>query len=99
MKPKRQSVKRWFEAGRLAMRPYLSTFAYDADLDVWVGRNPELRGCMTQADTLIEARLMLYDARTSWIEHSLAYGLEIPTPSGLVQEIAVYVYDGNGKQI
>lgn len=95
----RRSLALYFEAGRLAMRPYQAQFTYDAHLDVWVGKCPELDGCMTQGGTLDEARLMLYDARTLWIEHSLLNGLDVPTPKGLVGEIVMHVYDGQGNRV
>jgi antitoxin HicB len=46
----------------------------------WFARMPELRGCMTEADTLEEAMEMVRDAQRAWIEACLEDGTPIPEP-------------------
>jgi len=46
----------------------------------WFARMPELRGCMTEADTLEEVMEMIRDAQRAWIEACLEDGTPIPEP-------------------
>jgi antitoxin HicB len=46
----------------------------------WFARMPELRGCMTEADTLQEAIEMVRDAQRAWIQACLEDGTPIPEP-------------------
>ncbi|MFB3882394.1 MAG: type II toxin-antitoxin system HicB family antitoxin [Armatimonadota bacterium] len=46
----------------------------------WFARMPELRGCMTEADTLDELMEMIRDAQRAWIEACLEDGTPIPEP-------------------
>ncbi|MGD8239243.1 MAG: toxin-antitoxin system HicB family antitoxin [Armatimonadota bacterium] len=46
----------------------------------WFARIPELRGCMTEADTLEEAMDMIRDAQREWIAACLDDGTPIPEP-------------------
>jgi antitoxin HicB len=46
----------------------------------WFARMPELRGCMTEADTLEEAMEMIRDAQRAWIEACLEDATPIPEP-------------------
>ena len=46
----------------------------------WFARMPELRGCMTEADTLEETMEMIRDAQRGWIEACLEDGTPIPEP-------------------
>lgn len=41
----------------------------------------ELRGCMTEGDTLEETLEMIEDAKKCWLEISLEEGLPIPEPA------------------
>jgi antitoxin HicB len=49
----------------------------------WFARMPELRGCVTEADTLEEAMEMIRDAQRAWIEACLEDGTPIPEPQPL----------------
>ena len=42
---------------------------------------PDLKGCLTQADTLDEVAPMAEEARTLWIEAAYENGIDIPLPS------------------
>jgi len=46
----------------------------------WFARMPELRGCITEADTLGEVMEMIRDAQRAWIEACLEDGTPIPEP-------------------
>jgi antitoxin HicB len=46
----------------------------------WFARMPELRGCMTEADSLEEAMEMIRDAQRAWIEACFEDGTPIPEP-------------------
>ena len=46
----------------------------------WFARMPELRGCMTEADTLQEAIEMIRDAQRAWMQACLEDGTPIPEP-------------------
>ena len=46
----------------------------------YVGYIPDLKGCVTQAETKAEILDMLEDAKKCWIEAALEDGLEIPEP-------------------
>lgn len=46
----------------------------------WFARMPELRGCVTEADTLEEVMEMIRDAQRAWIEACLEDGTPIPEP-------------------
>ena len=46
----------------------------------YVGYVPDLRGCVTQAETKTEIVEMLEDAKKCWIEAALEDGLQIPEP-------------------
>ncbi len=46
----------------------------------YVGYIPELKGCITQAETKAEILEMLEDAKKCWIEAALEDGVEIPEP-------------------
>jgi predicted RNase H-like HicB family nuclease len=43
-------------------------------------RCPELRGCITCADTIEEGLKMLEDAKLCWIDACLEDGMEVPEP-------------------
>lgn len=42
---------------------------------------PDLPGCLTQGETLVEAAQMAEDARRNWIRVALEDGMAIPLPS------------------
>jgi len=46
----------------------------------WFARMPELRGCMTEADTMEKAVAMIRDAQREWIAACLEDGTPIPEP-------------------
>lgn len=46
----------------------------------YVGYVPDLKGCITQAETKAEIVEMLEDAKKCWIEAALEDGLDIPEP-------------------
>ena len=46
----------------------------------YVGYIPELKGCITQAETKAEIVEMLEDAKKCWIEGALEDGIDIPEP-------------------
>lgn len=46
----------------------------------YVGYIPNLKGCITQAQTKAEIVEMLEDAKQCWIEAALEDGLDIPEP-------------------
>ncbi|MBQ9377787.1 MAG: type II toxin-antitoxin system HicB family antitoxin [Schwartzia sp.] len=46
----------------------------------YVGYVPDLKGCITQAETKAELVDMLEDAKKCWIEAALEDGLRIPEP-------------------
>jgi predicted RNase H-like HicB family nuclease len=46
-------------------------------------QHPELRGCITCADTIGEGLEMLEDAKRSWIEACIEDNIEIPEPSNV----------------
>jgi antitoxin HicB len=47
----------------------------------YVATIPDLKGCITQAETLTELVDMIKDAKLCWLESALDYGTEIPEPS------------------
>lgn len=60
-------------------RPYAIEVRQYED-GTWFARMPELRGCMTEADTLEEAIHMIRDAQRAWIAACLEDGTPIPDP-------------------
>lgn len=47
----------------------------------YVATIPDLKGCITQAETLAELAAMIKDAKMCWLESALDYGTEVPEPS------------------
>lgn len=47
----------------------------------YVASTPELKGCVVQGDTIIEARENLKQFRVDYIEHLLDHGLPVPEPA------------------
>jgi antitoxin HicB len=52
-----------------------------ASEDGYVGYIPDLKGCITQAETKVELLEMLEDAKKCWIETALEDGMNIPEPA------------------
>ena len=46
----------------------------------YVGYIPDLKGCITQAETRDEIITMLEDAKKSWLEAAISGGIKIPEP-------------------
>ncbi len=66
--------------------PYAIEFKKDAtdpDQPVWFAQVKELPGCVTEADSLDEAAVMIWDAMRVWIQGSLDANLPIPEPQPL----------------
>lgn len=63
--------------------PYTIEFKQDTSNPsdpVWFASVRELRGCMTEADSIQEAAQMIQDALRVWIQGSLDAGVPIPEP-------------------
>jgi antitoxin HicB len=56
----------------------------EEDEGTWFARVAELPGCMTAADTAVEAVEMALDALIGWIEIALQDGQPIPEPKSKV---------------
>ena len=52
----------------------------------YAARLPELRGCITCADTWEELQFMIEDAKKAWIQCSLECGDPIPEPMSLEKQ-------------
>ncbi len=50
------------------------------DDGTWFARIPELRGCMTEADTVEEVLELVRDAQREWVSACLEDGTPIPEP-------------------
>ena len=46
----------------------------------WLGKIPDLPGCITFGDTKEEALEMIEDAKIAWLTHSIEEGYPIPEP-------------------
>ena len=51
----------------------------------YVGFFPELKGCITCADTLEELIVNLMDAKHAWVESMLEMNMEIPEPESFTE--------------
>lgn len=74
------------QAQLLANRPYLSVVFLDKSTEgepVYVAFNPELEGCISQGDSVAEARHNLNDARVDFVYFLLEDGLSVPAPQFL----------------
>ncbi|WP_187115211.1 type II toxin-antitoxin system HicB family antitoxin [Clostridium tyrobutyricum] len=49
----------------------------------YILRHPELKGCFTCADNIIEGKTLLDDARLLWLEAAFKEGIKIPKPKPL----------------
>ena len=54
---------------------------HPADEGGYVVEIPELTGCLSQAETLEDALIMLEDAKITWLETALEDGIEILEPA------------------
>lgn len=52
----------------------------------YVATIPDLKGCITQAETLAELAEMIKDAKMCWLESALDYGTEIPESTSCEKE-------------
>lgn len=71
---------------QLAKQPYFEIVFLDQNTDDtfgYVALTPELEGCMSDGDSVEEARANLLDARIDYIESMLEDGLEITEPQFL----------------
>ena len=53
----------------------------DAEETTWFAEIPELKGCMTYADTKEKVLAMIEDAKLTWIAGMLELGYPIPEPN------------------
>jgi antitoxin HicB len=60
--------------------PYTIEIFPDTEVGGFVARIKELRGCMTQADTWEQLKVMLDEAKEGWLETALESGRSIPEP-------------------
>lgn len=60
--------------------PWTLVFVPDPADGGFVAKVAELRGCLSQGDTLEEAHEMIIDALKDWLEVALAHGDVIPQP-------------------
>jgi antitoxin HicB len=62
--------------------PYTVRIVRDPDAGGYVASVDELPGCLTQAETLAEAKVMIHDAIRAWIARAFEDGLPVPKPQG-----------------
>lgn len=60
--------------------PYRMEIIEDADEGGYVVSYPDLKGCITCADTMEEAVANAKDAKLAWLEAAMEAGCEIPQP-------------------
>jgi len=53
------------------------------DNDGYALRCPELRGCITSADSIEQGFVMIEDAKTAWFEACIEENIPIPEPNSL----------------
>jgi len=75
MKELSEEIKRYLRL------PYTIELCQDPE-DGWFVRVKELRGCMSQGDTIEEAVSMIWEAMGLWLETALEDGIPIPEPLG-----------------
>lgn len=61
--------------------PYRLEIVEDKQEGGYVAYYPELRGCITIGETLIEAKVNALDAKREWILAALEEGYVIPVPT------------------
>ncbi|MGH2632281.1 MAG: type II toxin-antitoxin system HicB family antitoxin [Tepidiformaceae bacterium] len=67
----------------IVARPYRKVIRGD-DLDGYLAEAPELPGCVTAGETVVEALELLRDAMEGWVESALAADEAIPQPQSLI---------------
>lgn len=50
------------------------------DEERWLARFPQMKGCSTHANTWSELEQQISDAKETWLEGALEFGMEIPEP-------------------
>ncbi len=58
---------------------YQLTITQDDD-GSYFAEYPDLKGCMTCGDTIVEASEMAEDAKRAWLETAIEQGVQIPEP-------------------
>ncbi len=64
---------------QIVARPYRKVISGD-DVEGYLAEAPELPGCVTAGETVVEALEMLRDAMEGWVESALIAGDAIPQP-------------------
>lgn len=73
----------WEKATQLARRNYTVVITKNQLTSgeyVFIAENPELNGCKSQGNSIVDALLNLDDARIDFIHSLLEDGLSVPTP-------------------
>ena len=65
--------------------PYRLEIIPDSEEGGYAAQYPELRGCVTCADTIEELVANAEDAKRVWIEAALEEGIDIPMPSSMTK--------------
>jgi len=63
--------------------PYRIEIIADQEEGGYAFFHPELKGCMTCADTIEEGIKLLDDAKKVWIEECIEKGIDVPEPSNI----------------
>ena len=60
--------------------PYKIELERDADTNGYTASIPQLKGCLTCGDDMIQTLANLEDAKREWITAAMTRGIEIPKP-------------------
>ena len=60
--------------------PYKIEMERDVDTNGYTAGIPQLKGCLTCGDDMIQALTNLEDAKREWITAAMTRGIEIPAP-------------------
>ena len=60
--------------------PYKIELKRDTDTNGYTAGIPQLKGCLTCGDDMIQALTNLEDAKREWISAAMTRGIEIPEP-------------------
>ena len=60
--------------------PYKIELKRDTDTNGYTASIPQLKGCLTCGDDMIQALTNLEDAKREWITAAMTRGIEIPAP-------------------
>lgn len=60
--------------------PYKIELERDADTNGYTASIPQLKGCLTCGDDMIQTLANLEDAKREWITAAMTRGIEIPAP-------------------